>query len=504
MHITIGAPVPGASWLQRLGETLPLDAGTIPGGQLINQRVALIGDSRASEPYGFRRYVGGAAESLHFEGDYTVFANAGFTIDQLNDTAATGYDLVGQALESDVGVFVVIAGYNDIVNAQVQAERMMNRMNAVRVPVTGESGVFARDSSGAYQGWGDACSDGAGGTGVVTHVAGGFAWIAAPSGLANGDVITCANSDWSATLAGDPPAHSGRLVIWVSEIPASSWSVPATMGPAHQAFHDWLETGPFDGLSHIHCRTVDVMEELADTPNPPGYPFPYKPNHAYDDIHCRNEACVLGSNHIGPQIDALLGNYPGVFPRPGAAPAGATDLASTFAFTGGVSESNGVRPADWLQWGAGRPPISLVGADGDPDREFRVTLSGTSPSSTPGELDRFPNWTDPGYDVLFRFGVEVLVTNTAGDGPPVGLGALFDASARLTLPDGSTTVSNGIKSDDVLVNEWTRLLLPDMPFATGTGGPGYWRVQLFSYYASAAPVDAVIRWRRPCAWLIPA
>ena len=503
MHITIGAPVPGAAWLLRPGDDVPAPPqGALPAGQLMNQKVAMIGDSRMIESAGFKRYVAGGASRLYSRGDYAAFAQGGYTGKRLNNVSGSDIDYVGQALESDFGVFVVLVGYNDLGAAAEDADMVTNRMNAVKVAVTGESGVFARDPSGQYYGWGDACADGAGGTGVVTHVAGGFAWIAQPSGLAAGDVITCVNSGWSATLAEDPPAHSGRALFWVSEIPASLFPDPAIGGPQHQAFHDYLESGPYDDSAHIHVRTVNAMESMADTPNPPEYPFPYRANESYDGIHCRYEACLVGSAGIGEQIDAVLANYDRQDATFGAAPAGVTDLGADLAFDGSQAAANGTLPAGFSQFG-GAAPISLVGDDGDPDREFRVTIDEpVSAGYGLGHALRIPlSWTPQAADVYLRFGVELRLTNTAGDGPPVGVGPSVSHQLLVWYPGGGYKL-NQLLIDDVFVDQWARVMVHDIFIPAGQTGT--LNVDLYSTYQQNVPVDALFRWRRPGLWMIPA
>lgn len=475
----------------------------IPAGVLANQNMALVGDSRAANLTGVRQVIAGAAQKiLAVESAPTEYATNGYSIRQCNGLDA-GTDHVGEALAGSESIIYLITGYNDlgaIDLSAMQADTMpiFKRMNAVPVAVTSESGTFSRDTSGDYADWGDACSDGAGGTGVVTHVDGaGRIWLSEFSGLASGDTITCANSGYQATLDEDPPSHSGKLVVVASELPASYYADPASgaTGAVHEGYGDWLETEPYDGLDLTYFRTVDAKSAALGTPTT-NYPIPFLTGASDDGIHPNTEGGALSGYTAGPEIDAILENYDQVFPNDQTPPTGLEDMTAGVPFTGSASGL----PTGWAD-GFSHPfaTFSQVGDSGDADRELHISLSSTT--NTAGRSCA-PQYQMQPYELMdrdryYRYGLEVMITNNAEDGPPVGGGNYFTVGIRYTLPKPGWLATQ-LRFRTAFMPQWHRILTPDRLVANGQGGAV--TMQLYTFHENDAVIDMLVKFRRPRIW----
>lgn len=464
----------------------------IPAASLTNMRVTGLGDSRIERPRLMSEIRGQSLKIVQAE-DEPTFGVGGYTIRQANGLDG-GTDLVGGFLEGEAAICLVLLGVNStsggtLADHQASVTACMTRLDSVPVAISGASGTFTRDTSGALADVGDAATDGSGGTGTVVHVnaAGTVAWVRDVSGLASGAAITGVNSGWSAVLAEDPPAHSGRLIAVISEYPAD------TRGQVHKDYADWLDTQPFtDSLTFF--RAIKVMDALADyAAATPTYPLPYAAGMADDELHLSPYGATVAATTVGATLDAVLANYPSQYPAY-AVPAGvaAVDISGDKAPPTGATTPTGWQITDVTVNTGGF--VDLEGADGDPDRVLSFGIEeGAYAGDTSPYIRAFLHnpYVVPSGGRDYRYGFEYRITNRAGDGPPVGFSSF---RPQMYFPDGTFEQPTITVAPD----GWYRFVTQDK--AQAAAESGWFLFQPRLYVTGGGAVDAAVRLRRIGLW----
>jgi hypothetical protein len=363
------------------------------------------------------------------------------------------------------------------------------------VVISSATGTFARDTTGTRADIGDAVDEDTAATIVAVNAGGTVAWIRGATSLSSGATITGANSGWSATLDATPAALSGRVFFVISEYPAN------TRGIVHKSYADWLDTAPYDGLVHSYFRTVKAMDALAVSPAAdPDNPLQYIAAYLEADgsgLHLNSLGGRISASVVGPQIDALMADYPSQYPAY-TVPAG---VAAVDVSGANVPPTGATAPAGWYIANATSQPggfVDLEGADGDPDRVISFGIENAAYSGASNFFIRsfLQNpLVVPAGGRSYRYGLEVKVTNRAGDGPPVGFSSF---GPQMYFADGSF-IQPAITGDDI--DGWLRVVTQDKSLAGGTSGRFLFQARL-SVTAGGAAVDVAVRMRRIGIWEI--
>jgi hypothetical protein len=469
----------------------------IPAGALNNVRLTGLGDSRIARPTLMPNLLGRTLNINQVVGEDN-FGVGGQTIRQLNGLDSAS-DTVASVLAYDAAVCVVLLGVNStqdftLTQLQQQMTAILTRLDSVPVVISSASGTFARDTTGTRADIGDAVDEDTGATIVAVNAGGTIAWIRGATSLSSGDTITGANSGWTATLDADPAALSGRVFFVVSEYPANP------RGPVHKSYADWLDTAPYGDFAHSYFRTVKAMDALAVSPAAdPDNPLQFIAAYLEADdsgLHLNEPGARVSASTIGPQIDALMADYPSQYPAY-TVPAG---VAAVDVSGANVPPTGATTPAGWSITDVTTEPggfVEMEGTDGDADR---VISFGIENAAYAGASNCFIRsflqnpLVVPAGGRSYRYGLEFKVTNRAGDGPPVGFASF---RPQMIFADG-TFVQPTIAGDDI--SDWSGLVTQDKPLAAAVSGRFTFQPRI--YITTGGAVDFAVRMRRIGIWEI--
>jgi hypothetical protein len=419
----------------------------VASGVLNNQSFAPIGDSRGT----FGGAIAGAisASNLYSE-DGVFYAQGGADIPEINGisyvVSGTARDFVFEWMEGGIGVSTLIAGVNGAGgggNLIAEMTKLLKRANCLPVPISSESGTWARDTAGALDGIGVTATSG-GNSCTVCATRNDVAYIRDVSGLSSGDTITTA-AGWSAVL-GTIPAHSGRVMLVISETPADD------SGQDFKDYAEWLDTlavdttrnallGPeFTSIRMVHVR--DYLWAQGTALNP----MPFNSAYTDDGLHPNSLGFAVYGHALRPQIEALLTNYPAQRPGTGLVPSGAAAYMPTVIPLTGASGAS--LPSGWSKYTPTPATMTLTTGGVAAAQSIIVTGAASEGVATSTMRTRATVSVTMSASKMYRFAVNFTVTNAAGDGPAVNFG---DVSARLSYDGAFVQVST---SFNMVFEQW--------------------------------------------------